>query len=268
MNELDGLVTAVLISPKYQHISPDLVRRIGARELAARRGLKEAVKATKNKLHQVGGAYFEAKIDYARALAALRAAAGNEAALRAACRAVMGLHASTHERLPILEMFYTTILADLPPLRLVMDVACGLNGLAWPWMPLAPDAQYLGFDIYADMISFVGEFMELAGIPGETAVRDVISDPPTQPVDLALLLKLLPVLEQVEKTAVPHLLDALNARYLLISFPVASLGGRSKGMVATYEAQFEAWAAGRDWTVRRFPFATELAFLVRQNATP
>ncbi len=262
MDDLEKLVTAVLASAKYQHISPELVERIGARELTVRRSFKEAVKATKNKLHQVGGAYFATKIDYGRALADLRAAAGDEAAFRAACRAVMGLHASTRERQPILQEFYATTLADLPPIGSVMDVACGLNALAWPWMPFTVETQYIGYDIYADMIGFVGEFMALAGMRGETAVRDVITHPPTEPVDLVLLLKLLPVLTQVAETAVPRLLDALQARYLLISFPAASLGGRRKGMVANYEAQFYAWAAGRNWEVQRFEFATELAFLV------
>ncbi len=262
MDELEKLVTAVLAAPKYRHVSPDLVRRVGARELAVRRNVKEAVKATKNKLHQVGGAYFTGKIDYARALAELQAAAGDEATFRAACRQVMALHASTRERLPILEQFYATTLANLPPVRTVMDVACGLNALAWPWMPFGRKTQYIGYDIYGDIVGFVGQFLALVGVTGETAVRDVISSPPDRPVDLVLLLKLLPVLAQVEETAVPRLLDALQARYLLISFPAASLGGRKKGMVANYEAQFHVWADGRDWQVQRFAFETELAFLV------
>ncbi len=262
MDELAKLTTAVLASYKYRYISPELVRRIGARELAVRHDFKEAVKATKNKLHQVGGAYFMTRLDYDRALADLRAAAGDEVAWRAACRQVMALHASTRERLSILEEFYAITLADLPPVHTVLDVACGLNALAWLWMPFGAQTRYLACDMYADMMAFVADFMRLAGIAGETAVCDLIGDPPTQPVDLALLLKLLPVLEQVEETAVPRLLDALQARYLLISFPTASLGGRRKGMTASYEAQFWRWAAGRKWQVQRFAFATELAFLV------
>jgi len=58
--QLDELVQAVLASPKYRAISEELIRSIGARELSARRGMKEAVKATKNKLHQVAGAYLDA----------------------------------------------------------------------------------------------------------------------------------------------------------------------------------------------------------------
>lgn len=265
MSSLDDLIAAVQKSAKYQFVSHELIRHIGERELAARRNLKEAVKATKNKLHQVGGAYFEAKIEYAAALAQLGEAAADPHAFRAACRDLMRRHASTRERLDILDTFYAATLAGLPDVSVVMDVACGLNPLAWPWMPLDENMTYIAYDIYADMIGFIGEFMELAGINGRARVRDVISRPPTEAADLVLLLKTLPVLAQVEKTAVPRLLDALNARYLLISFPAHSLGGRSKGMVQNYEAQFRSWVEGRPWQVQRFEFPTELAFLVTQN---
>lgn len=264
---IDALVAAVLGSPKYQPITPDLVRRVGARELAARRNLKAAVKATKNKLHQVGGAYLEARIDYEQALIQLREAADTPLAWRDACRQIMRRHASTNERLPILDDFYATILAGLPPIHSVLDVACGLNPLALPWMPLAPGATYIACDIYTDLMQFLQEFFALAGVNGQAEVRDVIGRPPAYPVDLALVLKTLPCLEQVEKTAAVRLLDALQARYLLISFPAQSLGGRRKGMVENYEAYFYTLIEGRNWQVRRFEFATEVAFLA-ETAEP
>ena len=138
-DELDALVAAVLGSSKYRAVAPDLVRAIGARELAARPNLKTAIKATKNTLHQAGGAFTDAPIDYDRALAELRAAAAaGDEPFRAACRAVMARHTSTRERLPILDTFYATTLAGLPSPGRVLDVACGLNPLAWPWLPLPP----------------------------------------------------------------------------------------------------------------------------------
>src|SRR6266480_5117914 len=62
---LSQLVQDILTSSKYRDINPDLITAIGARELAKRRTLKEAIKATRNKLHQVGGAYFASSQDYA-----------------------------------------------------------------------------------------------------------------------------------------------------------------------------------------------------------
>jgi 16S rRNA (guanine(1405)-N(7))-methyltransferase len=263
MSDLDELVTAVLATAKYHSLSPDLVRRVGAAELGKRPRLKEAIKATKNKLHQIGGAYFTASIDYEAALARIEEAKRRGAeAQREALVEVMRLHTSTRERLPVLDTFYASTLAGLPPIGSVLDLACGLNPLAWPWMPFGPDTTYTAVDIYADMMAFLGQFMALAGIRGAARVGDIGGSAAFDAVDLVLLLKTLPVLAQVDKTAVPRLLDSLPARYLLISFPAKSLGGRSKGMVENYEAQFNQWSEGRNWQVRRFEFATELAFLI------
>lgn len=259
--DLESLVESITSSTKYKHVSPQLVRNIGARELAKGRNYKSAVKATRNKLHQVGSAYQTSQIDYERALQMLQEA-GSVEEWRESCRDIMRLHASTRERLPVLDEFYQTVLQGVPAPRRVLDIACGLNPLASSWMPLADDVWYLAYDIYGDMMLFLQAYMRLAGLDGRAEVRDVIHDPPQETADLALLLKTLPCLEQVQKGAATHLLDAIQARYLLISYPVSSLGGRQKGMVATYDAQFAALIAGRNWMTRRVLFTTELVFLV------
>mgnify|MGYP002381764766 CR=1 FL=1 len=256
----------VLQGAKYREIAPELVRRIGAQELAKRRSLKEVVKATKNKLHQVGGAYQESRLNYEKSLALLReTAASTPAHLRATCHQLMQAHASTRERLPILDHFYQTIFAQLPPIQTVLDLACGLNPLAYPWLPLPKGTQFTAVDIYSDMLTFIQGFFALAGVNGRTQQRDIIGNPPTEPYDLILLLKTLPCLEQVDKSAAADLIEALNGRFLLISYPAQSLGGRGKGMRENYTQQFEQLANGRNWHVQRFEFATELAFLVQTN---
>ena len=265
--QLDEIVARVRESAKYQAISADLIRGVARRELAARRNAKEAIKATKNKLHQVAGAFLDARPPYAAWLAQL-AAAQQEGpdALRRACFDLMQHHASTRERLPILAPFYERIFAQLPPIHSVLDVACGLNPLARAWMPLAPAAQYYACDLYADMVDFLNSFFALAGVGGGAGVCDLISGPPAQPADLALVLKALPPLDQLAKEGGRTVLRALNARWLLVSFPAQSLGGREKHMSAHYAERFGALAAAEGWPiVERVDFAGELAFLVEKT---
>ncbi len=265
--KLDALVVAVLGSAKYRHVTPDFVRAIGARELAVRPNLKAAVKATKNALHQAGGAFQDSPIDYAKAIQQLRAAVETDTdTFRDACRSVMAAHTSTRERLPILDAFYATTLAAVPPPARVLDIACGLNPLARPWMPLPPAAEYVAYDIYADQIDFLNAFFKLSGYPGRAEARDVIGAPPDEPADLALILKTLPCLEAVDRHAPGRLLDAVRAPLLLVSFPAQSLGGRRKGMAAHYEERFRKLLDERGWPAERFEFQTELAFLVRKGA--
>ena len=174
-------------------------------------------------------------------------------------------HASTRERLPILESFYATTLASLGPVRSVLDLACGLNPLALPWMPLAPDASYYACDIYADMIAFLNGFFAQAGVRGQARICDLASGAPNEPADLALVLKALPPIDQQAKHAGRDLLRALNARHILVSFPAHSLGGRGKGMAENYEQRFRALADAEGWAIERFVFPSELAFLVMKE---
>jgi 16S rRNA (guanine(1405)-N(7))-methyltransferase len=263
MATIDELVAAVHKSSKYRQVCEDVVRGVGERELAKGRRLKEAIKATKKKLHQVGGAYLEGGVDYRAWLDGLRVAVGNDEEFCWACAQTMRHHASTKERFSILDQFYATVLADLPPIHSVLDIACGLNPLAIPWMGLADGAKYYAYDIYEDMIAFLRAFMALTPVDGQAVACDVLRSRSWPKVDLALVLKSIPCLEQIDKAAGAKLLDAIDADYLLVSFPVHSLGGRDKGMPANYEARFHELAEGKDWTIERFAFATELAFLAK-----
>jgi 16S rRNA (guanine(1405)-N(7))-methyltransferase len=112
------------------------------------------------------------------------------------------------------------------------------------------------------MAGLINQFFTHLGQAGSATVTDLIAGAPTQPVELALLLKTLPCLEQLDKGIAPRLLAQINAPHLLISYPAHSLGGKSKGMVANYEAQFGELCAGQPWSIRRFEFPSELVFLV------
>lgn len=265
---LEKVVDAVGQSPKYRHVCDEAVRRIAADELSKKRDLRAAIKGVKNKLHQVGGAYLEG-MDYDRWLEALRKTGdpGDTARLKKSLDLIMRFHASTRERLAILEQFYSTALAPIAPVRSVLDVACGLNPLTIPWMPLAEGAPYYAYDIYTDMIAFLNGIFAYLGVPGQAAARDVTQFVPPEPVHLALVLKTLPCLEQIDKFAGLRLLEGLKAEFVLVTFPVRSLGGYDKNMRANYEAHLQDLMKGRRWTAQRFEFATELAFLIDRRET-
>lgn len=264
--DLETLVNDVLSSSKYKYICADLVRGIGSRELEKRRNRKEAIKATKNKLHQVGGAYLDEREDYSVWLDELASVAqsGDWTELQRVCRSIMQHHASTRERLPILDQFYTTILADLAPIHSILDLACGLNPLALPWLPLAENATYYGCDIYQHVSDFLNQYLHIMHIEGSVQTCDIMQSCPTYEVDVAFVLKTIPCLEQVDKRFGYRLLRTINARYLVVSFPVHSLGGRNKGMTAYYESHFRELLGDEPWEVCKFEFATELVFVVKK----
>jgi len=263
---LNELVDTILSSSRYKEVAPSLIRAIAKQELAKRRNLKEAVKATKNKLHQVSGAYLDSTENYAAWLLELQEASSvaEPDYLRERCRQIMRHHASTRERLPILSQFYAEIFAHLPPVHSLLDVACGLNPLAIPWMPLAKEATYLACDIQRDMMAFLQGWFDLSNRQGYAQVCDVLSTPPTHKVDVALLLKTISCLEQVDKTAGIRLLQAIQADYLVISYPARSLGGKNKGMVDYYKNHFHELVAHESWKITMLTFPSELVFVVEK----
>ena len=263
-NDLETLVEQVRQGDRYHEIQVDLIRSIGRRELRDRRTLREAVKATRSKLHQVGGAFLQSLPDYAGWRQRLESLpTGRDLPeLKDFCVQAMRAHASTRERLPILETFYTTTLSGITPITSVLDLACGLNPLALPWMPLNASVPYSACDIYGDMVNFLGVFFSHINQAGRVCVCDLSQTVPNEKVHLALLLKSIPCLEQLDRHLPLHLLEEIRADHLLVSFPVASLGGRGKGMRANYESHFIKLVEGRPWKIQRFEFLGELAFLI------
>ena len=261
---LAGLVEAVRANRKYAGITADLISRLAADALD--RGLqgKAAVKDVRNKLHQVGGAYFRQPPDYASALAAIGSLPQSleSPETQSFCRAQMQVHASSAERLPILAEFFQTCLAPIAPVHSVLDLACGLNPLALPWMPLARDYTYQACDIYLDLLALVDAFLHHFSPGSQAFACDLVAGPPPAAAQVAFLLKTIPCLEQVDKRIGAALLPSIQAEHILVSFPAKSLGGRSKGMPDFYRDHFYTLIEGQPWRVQEFTFPTEIAFLV------
>jgi hypothetical protein len=101
-------------------------------------------------------------------------------------------------------------------------------------------------------------------IRARSVLQDILCQPPDDPADVAFLLKTLPCLERQEKGSSRRLLEALRARHVVVSFPVASLGGRGKGMRENYERGFAEMAKDGPWQIERLTFPTELVFVVKK----
>lgn len=261
------IVQEVRRGVRYQTVSIDLVERIAIQELKKGRGSKETVKAVRSRLHQAGGAYQDKPIPYPRLREELSLLSHDlqDLEMQAFCRRVMGLHTSTRERLPVVDRIFSETLSGIAPVRSVLDLACGLNPLALPWMPLAKNATYTACDIYTDMVDFVGGFLKHVKQPGGGEMCDLLAGVPPHPVHLALLLKAIPCLEQLDKTIGGRILEGVPAEYVMVSFPATSLGGQGKGMRKNYAAHFEQLVEGKNWLVERFDFPGELVFLIHKS---
>lgn len=263
---LDAVVTAVLASRRYRHVHPPLVRRLATAALHASAGRPaEAVKRTKRALHQIVGAYLPTPPAYARHLAELRAAP-DDAAVRAVLRRAMAEHASTRERLPVLEPFAAALGPELGRPRVVLDVACGLLPLLAPWLGWGAGTELHAWDVDVALVGFVDACLRQLGLGSHAAVVDLLDVPAWPRADVALVLKTLPCLEQQRAGAGEALLEAIDAPLVVVSFPTRSLSGRSKGMHESYARGFAALLARRGWDASERVVGTELLYFVRRSA--
>ena len=218
---------------KYEHLHPPLIARITAEE-SKKRSEKAVEKATKTRLHQLYGAYQQPK-SYKKAAALLTTTPDPTALLR--------LHTSTLERLPHYQTFYQFILSHIPAPQTILDLGCGFNPFSLPilqaLMPTTPIRSYHAFDIDDLQAALINRFFALLHLPENASCADLATITPTAKADIAFLLKLLPVLEAQTPGRGYQLARALNAPFLVISYPLKSLGGKEKGMARFYRHTFE-----------------------------
>lgn len=240
------IAARVLRSNRYRDVEPSMVERLVSEELPGSRTADEAVKRVKRRLHQAIGAFRASVPPDGDPMVAMRA------------------HASTRERLPHLDRFYAGIWARTGVPRSILDLGCGLNPLAVPWMGLAPDVRYIALDADARPLAAVRAHLERSGHPHEVRSSDLVMQVPQDRVDVALLLKLVTTLDRQDPEAAARLLVGLHAEHAVVSFTTRSLGGRIVGMERTNRERMDRLLAdiGRAIAVTEASIPGELVFVV------
>lgn len=259
MNEREQkALDALLTSKKYGCLCTETVERAFQQAFARHKNLKDADKAARAHLHGIAGAYgTEKELSAARGLAALYQN-GDKGALN---RALM-LHASTRERLSKIDELYDTVFQETGEPGLILDLACGLN----PLYLGARGLSVFGIDIHGGAVEVVNTWASALSWPVRAEVKDALSFSDYPAADLALMMKLLPVLEHEKRGAAKALLLSVPARWKLITFPTRTLGGRRVGMEKQYSESFEALAEETGHEIAlRFIMADELCYLARKE---
>ena len=261
---LEAVVAGLAAAPKYRDLAPETLERMARWALVRHERPADALKAAKRKLHQAFGAYLDPTAVPAahRVMDRLSPRPAPEE-IAAAARRILALHRSAAERLPVLVEYYAAITEAVGPPACVLDIAAGLNPFALPFMGLPVATRYVAVEVDRGLVGAAERFLALAERPGEAVWADVLVRLPEAGADLALVLKSLPCLEQQEPGAGQALLRRLEAvPRIVVSWPVRSLGGRDKGMVATYTAEAEALAEAAGRPMTRLAIESELVFLL------
>jgi len=264
---VQAVVAAVKQSKKYRDTGEETIRQLAVEAVQEHKKAKPAEKAVRRRLHSIMAPYL-GDPDYTAAGQLLTDVfvAGDEATIRAACRDLMYTHLSTRERLPILDTFYRDIFAVTGPPRRLLDIACGLNPLAFPWMGLpAAGTDFIAYDIHEPRVDFLNHYFILQGLPPLAYVKDVAVGAPAEAGDVALFLKEMPRFERNYPGHGRALLAALDCRWLVVSFPTISTHG-GRNLTNRYREFFQQLIDGSGWPVTELLFDTELVFCAEKTA--
>lgn len=264
---VDTVVDAIKQSRKYRDTSEETIRQLAVEAVIEHKKPKPAEKAVRKRLHSIMAPYL-GDPDYAAARQLLTDsfAGGDEKVIRAACRDLMYTHLSTRERLPILDIFYRDIFAVTGPPRRLLDIACGLNPLAFPWMGLPVEGtDFIAYDIHEPRVEFLNHYFTLQGLPPSAYVKDVAVGAPSESGDVALFLKEMPRFERNYPGHGRALLDAIDTRWLVVSFPTISTHG-GRNLTNRYREFFQQMIDGSGWSAVELLFDTELVFCAEKTA--
>ncbi len=253
----------LLQSKKYRDVCPDTVRRVWEACSRKHKKPKDADNAAREALHGITGAFLTNAEVAACACCMHSWAVG--ARTDAHLENMLNKHASTRERLPLEDMdaLYDRIFRLTGRPDRVLDLACGIN----PLYLGARGIKTTGVDISGSAVALVNAFGETYGAPVNAVCADLLCGGiPGGRYDLALLFKVLPLLERQQAGAAVAILSAVDAAHLVVSFPTRTLGGRNVGMSAHYTAWMRDHLPGNRRVSDSFETNNELFFILKENA--
>lgn len=142
----------------------------------------------------------------------------------------LSLHRSTKERLHQYPLLYQQLFENLPqPPTSILDLGCGFNPFSYDYLPCSPD--YHCADIACDDLTLIQEYLAKKPIRSSThcvnlANPSIIKQLPK--TDVIFAFKLFDSLETHTRYVTEELLEVLQGRTLIASFPTKSIGQRKE----------------------------------------
>lgn len=262
--DIDSVIQQIKQSNKYRalDICEDTIRDLIISEFKQHKNKNTAIKAAKKRLHRIVGTYL-GDPNYSLALKELESAFNSYKIdlIKDSCTHIMAEHISTEERLSILDSFYSRIFDVTKTPTAILDIACGLNPLSFPWMGLPTSTRYHAYDIHRTRVNFLNQYFSLQGLPPFAKVQDILVHFPQEEADIAFIFKEVHRFEQRQHGCTLPLLDALRVCYLVISLPTRNQTGKWD-LKDRHRQLLHSIIEQRPWHITEIEFENELVFCV------
>ena len=223
------MVAKILASKKYREtgLNAATIEDLIHQERPKYGSQKDLLKAVRRKLHNIVAPYL-GEPDYqalSSELADIPTGSPDSPPIQAFCHQVLSEHASTRERLPYLDSFYVQIFKRTGQPDSILDLACGLHPLAFPWMGLPASVNYHAYDIIQPRVDFLNLFFKHLGLAELAENRDILVAPPSIHADLGLFFKEAHRFEKRQPGCNRLFWEHLDVDLLAVSLPSRDLAG-------------------------------------------
>jgi hypothetical protein len=136
-------------------------------------------------------------------------------------------HKSSNERLPFYDEIYKKIFHEFKP-KTILDLSSGLNPLSYPFMNLR-EVNYIATEFVDEDTKFLNEYfsiMKKFGLDGKALTLNLLEIKNLPKSDICFLFKTLDSLETIKKDITKEILNKINSKIIVVSFPTATLSGR------------------------------------------
>ena len=265
---IEEMIAEVRSSKKYSSIDASVVRRIYVETAHKYPKKKEAIKAVKNELHIIYESFLQnGCYKNARSLLSQLPLIFDNAQLVNIVMQIMKAHTSTKERLGDIGEISSFISRYITDKSAVMDIGCGFNPFSLPLLLEFPKT-YSAYDICSEGIDILNRYFSVLKKPAYKAeLLDAASTTPQEKVDIVLLFKLFPLLQQQKKGRGFSILEELDFDKAIVSFPIRSLCGKQKGMEFFYSKLFEDNLPSSLEIIARQTFSNEMFYVVKKTNT-
>lgn len=266
MSVIEEIVQEIKASKKYKVLCLDTIRNVVSSEVEKHSSLKNAKKSAKKKLHLILAPYLS-ELNYQTAAKELRSAfvSGERGKISETCLNIMRKHASTRERIDILDEFYREIFEITGIPGRIADLACALNPFSFRWMGLPRDVECYAYDNNIKNCELLNLYFDLEGLNPLAEVRDIFCNPPGNSFDVCLLFKMYHCLEHRQKGAGPEVIEKIPAKWLVVSFPTRNLANRKVDIFSNYKDDLLDNIKRNNWDSSILEFDTEIVLLINKK---
>ncbi len=216
---MQSLIEEIKDKKELRALSPDFVGSIAKKLLEKRKvnlekksERKRLIKEARSVLHAVYGVFKKSK--YAKRNRLLKEIAGID-------------DIEAHNRI-------------LGP-KTILDLGCGLNPLSLPYMKLK-EVTYHASELTEEDTKFIQDYIDGMRIKGKAFQMDLTRIDKLPSADICFMFKLLDTLETLKWDVTKTILERIDARWIVASFPLKTLGGKksiSKKRLAWFERAIE-----------------------------